>query len=67
MKEERKNNRQSRRAGAVLVSNVAQRFEFMRRLVCLILLSERVSVESFIDMQVRLEERSVILTEVRPN
>lgn len=39
-----------------LISKVAQCFEFVRRLTSLILLSERVSVESFTDMQVRLEE-----------
>lgn len=41
----------------VLISNVAQRFEFVRRLVCSILLSMRVSVGSIIEF----------LTEFRPN
>lgn len=41
---------------AALISSFTQRFEFVRRLVCLILPRERVSVESFIGMQVRLEE-----------
>lgn len=37
--------------GATLVNNVARRLEMARRLVCLILWSEWVSVESFTDMQ----------------
>ncbi len=39
-----------------LISKVAQCFEFVRRLTCLILLSERVSVESFTDVRVKLKE-----------
>ena len=37
-----------------LISNVARHFEFVRRLVCSILMSEKVSVESFTDKQARL-------------
>lgn len=54
MKEGGRTTEKAGERSVALISNVARRFEFVRRLVCLILMSERVSVESFTDTQARL-------------
>lgn len=53
-------------SSAALISNVTQRSWSCEEACVLILLSERFPVESFTDMQVRLDTRRVIQAVVRP-